>query len=316
MIYQDFCDRLQQLSKAPNMYSRLDSEHPLDIYCGYNELLQPTFMIVGTEEVDASLLHETQSISIKNILRNDAKRALLFSYTKQPYNDIFTRLCFDMLEAARIAPAKQKYSKLVHRYIAWQKMLSGTRSDILSKEQQKGLCGELLFLETFLDTIGTLPALESWRGPCQADQDFIFSNGWAEIKSIKYAADSVTISSLEQLSPDIPGILAVFKIEETSQFEQESFSLASLVDRISGKISSSPSGSLIWEDKIHLAGYDPSEKIYRNTFFVVRDKMIYSVTEGFPRLTKKILPSAVIQAKYQIDLGAIASFIQEDSNGI
>ena len=316
MTYKEFCDRLKKLSVASNMYSRLDAEHPMDIYCGYNEMLQPTFMIVGTDSIDASSLRETQSISIKSILRNDKRHALLFSYTKEPYNDIFTRLCFDMLEAARLAPVQKKYPRLVQRYMEWQKMLSGVKSDILTKEHQKGLCGELLFLESLIESIGLPTAIEAWMGPCQADQDFIFANGWAEVKSVKYSAESVTISSLEQLSPDIPGVLAVFKLEETTEFETRSFSLANLVDRITEKVSVSAVGALIWEDKIHLAGYNPSEKIYHNTYFALREKQFYSVNATFPRLEKKSLPPAIIQAKYQLDLGVISPFKKEDSHGI
>ena len=311
MIYQDFCAQFDRIPKAANAFSRIDPKHPLDIYMGYNDSLYPTLLVIGTDCVDAKLLHDTNAIKIQNVML-DNRKALAFSYIQSPYNNIFSRLCFDMLESSRNEQGDGMYLKLVQRYIAWYNMFTGKRSDILTKEQQKGLCGELLFLEQKITERPAVEALTAWQGPLDADQDFVFADSWAEIKSVKLSATAVTISSLEQLQLESPGMLIVYKLEDTNSEDQDRFSLHMLVERITRAISNSVDAVLLFNEKLYFAGYDPEEESYQQTFFKIREKFVYSVIDDFPRLTQTNTPVAIVEAKYQIDLAAINEYQRED----
>ena len=311
MTYQEFCAQFERIPKAANAFSRIDPNHPLDIYMGDNDSLHPTLLIVGTDCVDAKYLHDTNAIKIQNVIL-DNRKALTFSYIQSPYNNIFSRLCFDMLESSRNEQGNGKYLKLVQRYIAWYNMFTGKKSDILTKEQQKGLCGELLFLEQKISERPIVEALTAWQGPLEADQDFVFADSWAEIKSVKLSATAVTISSLEQLQLESPGMLIVYKLEDTNSEDQDRFSLHMLVERITRAISNSVDAVLLFKEKLYFAGYDPEEESYKQTFFKIREKFVYSVIDDFPRLTQMNTPVAIVEAKYQIDLAAINEYRRED----
>lgn len=310
MTYQEFCTQFDRIPKTANAFSRIDPNHPLDIYMGYNDLLHPTLLVMGTDCVDAKLLHDTNAIKIQNVTLDNHK-ALAFSYTQSPYNNIFSRLCFDMLESSRNEQGDGMYLKLVQRYIAWYNMFTGKKSDVLTKEQQKGLCGELLYLEQKIAERNAIEALVAWQGPHGADQDFVFADSWAEIKSVKLSATSITISSLEQLQLESPGTLVVYKLEDTNAEDQEQFSLHMLVERITRTISNSVDAVLLFNEKLYFAGYDPEEESYQQTFFKIREKFVYSVIDDFPRLTQINTPVAIVGAKYQIDLAAINEYRRE-----
>lgn len=312
MTYQEFCTQFERIPQSADTFRRVDPEHQLDIFVGYNSSSFPTLLVLGTDCVDAKLLHETNSIKIQNVTFSDNRKALAFSYTQMPCNSIFLRLCFDMLEASRNAQGNQMYLKLVQRYIAWYNMFTGKKSDLLTKEQQKGLCGELLFLERKIAELSPVEALTAWQGPHRADQDFVFSDSWAEIKSIKLSAASVTISSLEQLQLESPGTLVVYKMEDTTPEDQERFSLHMLVERITETIAESADAILLFNEKLYFAGYDSEEKAYQQTFFALREQFIYAVKDNFPRLTQNNTPAEIVKAEYQIDLAAINEYRSEN----
>ncbi len=308
MTYQDYCNKINSLKAEANTFSLIDAEHPLNIFVGYNEQLFPTFMIVVEQKIDTKNIHETRSILISNGIRKDGKSTLAFSCKDISCKDIFARLCFDMLEAARKAPALEKINKLIHRYISWYKMLEGVRPDLLTPAQQKGLCGELLFLRDEIARKSAKSAVESWMGPYQADQDFIMNDMWIEVKSIKLSADNVSISSLEQLSQPRPGFLIVYKLETTNDIDSQRISLYSLATDIISLIQNKPDVLLEFQEKLLLAGCDISEKVYQHTFFCLKEKVCYEVTENFPKITMTNVSPAIASASYAISLHAIENF--------
>ena len=310
MTYQEFCLRLEKLRVGAGVYSLVDAGHPLDIYCGYNDMLQPAFLIIGQEEINTKNVPGTQAISVTCARRHDGRYATSFVYMAGSNRDMFRLLCYDMLESSRAASA-DPLKCLLQRYLAWRRMFSGVRPDLLNEQEQKGLCGELLFLLEEIERIGAKDAVDSWMGPLDKDQDFITSDSWAEIKSVRLAAESVKISSLEQLAPTVPGLLVVYKIESTNAVEADRFSLYELIVRVQERICASTDACLTFYEKLSDAGCVPDEETYKNTFFVLKDKAVYEVREDFPKLDRAHVPLAVMSASYSLDLNLIDDFKRE-----
>ena len=80
-------------------------------------------------------------------------------------------------------------------------------------------------------------AVQGWVGAEGADQDFMYSEGWYEVKSIGISAASVTISSLEQLDCTLAGELVVVRIDKVAPEREGSISLNEMVCRICSKLS-------------------------------------------------------------------------------
>lgn len=311
MDFRDFYDKLNSLKQEINTYSLIDADHPLNIYIGFNDQLLLSFMIISEHVININNVPQTRSIKVNSALRNDGKNVLSFSCKDASNKDIFCRLCFDMLESARNAAPSEKYTRLIQRYYAWYRMLEGVRPTELSVNQQKGLCGELLFLDKLIDKKGDRLAVESWMGPCGTDQDFIMEDVWVEVKSISFSAESVQISSLEQLSTKTPGFLSVYKMEQTNGLDPQRFSVFSLANDIIKRIEIHPELEIEFREKIFFAGCDLNEDIYKTTFFALKGESLYAVQDDFPRLTKDTIPSGILSANYCIDLKTISSFKKE-----
>ena len=95
--------------------------------------------------------------------------------------------------------SQQPLTDFIMRYKNWQKFLQYMKGDVMSFQRQKGLLGELLYLKEILISMDKEAAVEAWVGPEGSDQDFVFSDTWTEVKSVALSAESVSISSLQQL---------------------------------------------------------------------------------------------------------------------
>ena len=103
---------------------------------------------------------------------------------------------------------------VLKRYAAWLKLLQHKNSALLGVAAQKGLIGELLYLKDRIERgMPVADALAGWVGPEGADQDFVYEDGWHEIKTTGAESAKVTISSAEQLDSAQSGELVVMRVD-------------------------------------------------------------------------------------------------------
>ena len=122
-------------------------------------------------------------------------------------------MCWDIVAASE--NSSDPVRVLISRYLSWQKMMNSVGKGTMSFRLQKGLLGELLYFEKVLQSAGISYAINSWTGPDGSDQDFIFDSSWAEIKTVALAAETVHISSIEQLTQSSNGLLIVYFLEKS-----------------------------------------------------------------------------------------------------
>ena len=88
----------------------------------------------------------------------------------------------------------------------------------LSNEKEQGLFGELYFLDKYMiPKYGVDNSINAWTGPLGYNKDFSINNTWYEIKTIGVNSTCINISSLSQLSSDIPGILTILGLKKMSE---------------------------------------------------------------------------------------------------
>ena len=181
------------------------------------------------------------------------------------------------------------------------------RLDIMSNSMQKGLLGELMYLKELISILGDVKAVHSWSGPDDADQDFVYDNIWAEIKAISASAETVSISSLEQLDSDTSGTLRVYFLEATTPDNNHGFTLFQVISEVRARISSNPEANELFENKLFMYSYkdNPLYDIQKYYLHSVND---YDVRDNFPRITKDNINPAIVQAQYSISLAAIDDF--------
>jgi len=287
-----------------NGFIRIDESHPLEVNIGYEELDQKTLMVIDTNEI--ADLPSSRSIIAKNFQRTDGQWAISFRLVHKENEDEFIMLCWDMIEASRNA-SSSAVGQLLKRYRNWQKLLERQHNDVMNIASQKGLIGELLYLQQRIQKCGCAKAIESWVGPEAADQDFVFDDTWAEIKCVAISAESVAISSLEQLSNENIGMLVIFFIDKTSSENIQAFSLAAKVNEVRSLFMVCPESREKFELKLFQYGYRDLRE-YTVDKYIIGWMSTFLVDANFPKLTKTNIASQIVSAVYHISLAAIAPF--------
>ena len=100
---------------------------------------------------------------------------------------------------------REGLTRFLARLSDWQHLLRRLEPRGLTRESQQGLWGELWApREVVAPVAGMLRALEGWRGPMGADQDFQLGSTCIEVKTSMAAhLDRLLISSERQL--EVPG---------------------------------------------------------------------------------------------------------------
>jgi hypothetical protein len=293
-----------------DVFQRVDSEHPSDIYLGYDQDSRFTLLLISAKE--PPYMASSQVIEIKVLKRKDNYWSTTFSLRQTTFQDIFLHFCFDIVESSRNVNPENIHIFITSRYKKWQNMLQKLSSELLSFNAIKGLLGELIVLKDLLvPLLGESKAVNAWIGPDQADQDFVFDESWVEVKAINSGGDTVTISSIEQLDSCFDGELVVIYLDKTSQSDSNSISINSYFERVyEGLKEQSAKDKLV---EILLSFGYVKQKEYDHFLFKYNGNRIFSVTPDFPSLRRNEVPISVINAKYVISLGAISSF--EKSQG-
>ena len=135
----------------------------------------------------------------------------MFSLEDKEVSGLFYKFCEDLIEQTKsINDISLGYITIVNRYFQWKKMFVSSKKHLLDETNIKGLIGEILFLKGNLaDRIGLSCALKSWTGQELTHKDFSYGDNWFESKAISKNANSIKISSLEQLDSDKEGELVV-----------------------------------------------------------------------------------------------------------
>ena len=181
-------------------YIQIESKHALEWHVGYKEIDQKALLIISQNEPE--LLPPSKSIVVAKGHRTDGRWTLSFVLMRNEQDSVFELLCADLISYSQAADNElSALDLIVRRFKQWNKLLEHQRKSLMDENNRKGLLGELIYLCSIIDSgYPLLAAVQGWVGPDGADQDFVYTDGWHEVKSVGAAASSVTISSLEQLN--------------------------------------------------------------------------------------------------------------------
>lgn len=292
-------------------FLQIDTLHPLEWHIGYQSISQRTLLLVSDTEIGA--IESSKSMIVSRRRReSDNRWTLSFELLRNEQQDVFAILCCDVIEYSRSAANEEEALKLViSRYKQWSKLLEIQRSGLMGEHSRKGLLGELLFLEQRIasgDSI--LAAIQGWVGADGADQDFVYPDGWFEIKSTGSSAVSVAISSLEQLDCADEGELVIIRIDKAAPRKTGAFSLNDVVRRISSMIMGNAEALDLFRAKINAYGYMDLQE-YSEQKYSYSGTQRYLVDELFPKLTRADVPSQVLSLHYELDLPSLEEWRKE-----
>lgn len=218
--------------------------------------------------------------------------------------DLFASMASDVLlllrGSAEIAGGTLR--QVIARVASWQRFMEQNGDSFLSPEEEIGLFGELAVLQTLLDgEIDPAGVCICWMGPLGAVHDFRFGPGAMEVKTTVLGGRShAQISGLEQLDTTTtsPLFLVVVRLIQA----ETGISLGELAEEVRSGIICDPAAVILLDDRLLAAGLRPGGYGFYRRKFVVKSVQVHAVNNNFPRLTSATTPSAVIAARYTIDL--------------
>jgi hypothetical protein len=174
----------------------------------------------------------------------------------------------------------------------------------MSESQQLGLAGELLVLDSLLDTSGN-DALGWWLGPTSEQHDFAFPGYDVEVKTTLSERRRHMISGVDQLRPNPGRPLWLLSIQVTRAGGADGFSLAGLVADLRARVAGDDRfmvalASLGWRDT--------DADLYDTTYLLRTTPRAYAVDDDFPALTSERLrasvphPDLVSDVAYRVDV--------------
>lgn len=227
--------------------------------------------------------------------------------------DIFSLFIQNILEEIEKSVTESEAIKTTLNVVSkWKKLFDKINFNGLSLEQQKGLIGELLFLNTLLGDEKTIAnALNSWTGAEQDFQakDFTLGSVGVEVKFTASKQPRIKVSNERQL--DAENLSQLFLIlYSTEAVKDNGISLNSIVEQTRQKISTDEERSL-FNAKLQLNGYFDEDKEHYGRMYSLKRTFLFNVSSEFPKIIKGQLPLGIYDTSYSIEISAVENFIVE-----
>jgi hypothetical protein len=207
--------------------------------------------------------------------------------------------------ADRIQLMGESLAVAVPRAIAEHRDVLAGRAG-LSDEQEIGLYGELLVVESLLKNDDKAEAVAAWTGPLSEEHDFSFASAHVEVKTTTAERRRHLIGALQQLEPvsGVPLWLLSVQITRSSGSGGRTLSqLVSDVRRLAGEL------VIDLDDRLAAAGWDNGLRDLFTAVWTLRSTpRCYRVDASFPALTGERLAQAVPRAsllsdvRYRVDV--------------
>lgn len=206
--------------------------------------------------------------------------------------DIFSLFIQNILEDVQKSISENEaLTSTLNVVSKWKKLFDKINFNGLSLEQQKGLIGELLFLNYLLDNKKTAAsALNAWTGT-ERDfeaKDFTLGSVGVEIKFTSSKQPRIKVSNERQL--DEENLKELFLVlYSTEAVKDNGFSLNSLVEQTRQKISSNEERN-IFNGKLQIIGYFDNDIEHYGKMYSLKKTFAFTVTADFPKIIKSQLP--------------------------
>jgi len=229
------------------------------------------------------------------------------------YKEVFLSVCSDLArELQSVESVSKRKQALIEFLDRWSRFFERHGLQGLSSERQRGLFGELWWLRRLLDKgIDHHEVVHSWKGCERGYHDFDVQGKVVEVKTtLSKEPVKVIISNERQL--DNRGLVSLHLLTlSLAQAQGGGESLPGIVSSVRKILSHDMISSRKFEYNLREAGYLDNQAYLYDTTYTVRSEDLFSVSEGFPRITE--LPSGIGDLRYSLLLAACKEYIA-DSN--
>ncbi len=216
--------------------------------------------------------------------------------------ELFQLLAEDVAACvARAGNDRQAMDAFLGRLRIWQAFFRW-HADGLSPEEQRGLFGEIIIVQTLLDAgIDARRLMAAWQGPSGAARDFCFPAAHIEVKAGD-SRDGFRVNSAEQLDDGVPQAIVVAFVEMLA--DPEGRSLHELVAGTRASIEGGdPASAAAFDERLLQSGFILSRPEQASDGrWRFRRKRFYRVHGDFPRIRRADLRTGITDVRYGVDL--------------
>ena len=261
--------------------------------------------------IQKNYLKRFHGVEIRVLDSKNDKKDITIILSDNDLIDVFILFLEDLIKNLATIKDENKIPIILNKKVVyWGKLFAKLKGKFLTKERQRGLYGELAFLNSLLNSSNDFESTISlWTGPEGSNQDFVNGLCAVEIKSSRATNPRVNIANELQLDWTKLDNLYLHVIH-LDELNNGSDTLKKLVDVIKYKIKNHPNLLRLFEEKLDLVGIPfGEEKYYDEVGFIIRSQKTYEVQDGFPVLINdNIKNDAIHNVKYQIDISACKQF--------
>lgn len=289
--------------------TRMAPESRFDIYAGVDSS-SFVLLAIGISARPPNVTTDSSSLDYFRQQRKDGSWLMVLRLRQNGLETVFGRLCQDLFDAAEGVPDEKALVLLFReRLNLWKKLFQHGGNGFLQPHEIKGLIAEMLVLELLIQggERDVHETVSGWIGPLGSDQDFMYSELALEVKAVGPGAETILISSLEQLDCAVPLHMVLATLRPATPGESGAIGLNALATRIEGRIANSPEALNIFKERLLQSRYVEHD-FYDTVLFECMSIVSYAVTDDFPKLVREMVPGGVVNANYSIEITSISDF--------
>jgi hypothetical protein len=295
--------------------TRIDEIHHLNCFAATNHITGQHLYIMSVSKnvvIPELKNHRFKGVEIYTLPLDD-KIELYIYLLDNELKDIFSLFIQNILEdIAQSITESEAITTTLNVVSKWKKLFDKINFTGLTLEQQKGLIGELLFLNYLLANKKTSAnAVNAWTSAEEEFQskDFTLGSVGVEVKFTSSKQPRIKVSNERQL--DAENLSELFLVlYSTEAVKDNGISLNSIIEQTRGNISTEEERS-VFDGKLQLNGYFDVDREYYNKMYSIKKTFAFVVTSDFPKIVKNDLPLGIYDTSYSIEISAVENLIIE-----
>lgn len=310
-IIEKIWTAITHTGKGEFEYQLLSKKSVPQLNIGYNKKKQHCLILELPLKFDKAFQQfEKENLSLKYFFK---ERCLCIILNDDFFIDLFDDLILSTYSKINKVSNPEEYADLfVKHFFKWSAFFENKKTDGLSRDQVRGIFGELYYLRNLLQDskLDVDDILISWRGPYDEGHDFVFDFRDFEIKTIEKSKNEVRISSEFQLESDKGKELELVVISIVLDIEN-GLSLKDIIHEIKTIVLNKFGDNTIFLNALLQKNISSNNleqyEIYK---FTAISEIDYDCNkEHFPKLIRSSIPEEISNVKYTVRLNLIEEFM-------
>jgi hypothetical protein len=296
--------------------TKINEIKTVNCYAAKNKITEEFLFIISVSE--HAIIPDLNNYRFKSVeiytLPNQNNSIELYIYLlDSELQDIFILLIQNILEELQICSSENEAIITTLNIVSkWKKLFDKINFTGMTLEQQKGLIGELFFLQFLLKNHNTTKSIINFWTSTEHEfqaKDFTIANTGVEIKFSSSYHPKIKVSNEIQLdSENFKNLYLV--LYSCQSVKENGISLNTLINDIRENLINNED-IIAFNTKLNLYGYFDEDKLNYEKMYSIKKILAYRINDNFPKITKTNLPKGIFNTTYNIEISSIEKHVVE-----